>query len=49
MSGARLMTFLAGSALVVIPSVAGVYNGATALGFLLMIVTSVAQIRSHRD
>jgi hypothetical protein len=49
MSGARLLAFLTGCLLVVVPAIAGVYNGATVLGALLMIATSAAQIRSRRD
>jgi hypothetical protein len=43
MAGGRLWTFLAGGLLVVIPSVAGVYNGSTFLGVVLMLGAVVAQ------
>jgi hypothetical protein len=49
MSGARLWAFLAGSALVVVPSVCGVYNGATLLGVLMMAGVLVVQFVGRRD
>ena len=49
MSGARLWAFLIGSALVVIPSLAGVYNGSTVLGVLMMGGALIAQLVGRRD
>lgn len=49
MSGARLWAFLTGCVLVVVPAIAGVYNGATVLGFILMAVTPLTLIAGRRD